>query len=98
MPVQACTTVRETLVGTSTRGISVSSQPRLLSSPKVTDDAGTTEGFVASVDEHLRSYVYVFVDPRNGQIFHADAATGDGCFRALAEARDQHPVVRAIEA
>jgi uncharacterized protein len=75
----------------------VSSQTGLLSPLADTDASGQADGFLAAVAERLGSYVYLFIDPRDGRIFHVGTGTGDRCFRHLAEAHDDLPLISEIE-
>ena len=64
-----------------TRGASVSSQPGLSSALVEVDDSGRGGGFLPAVTEKLGTYVYLLVDPRDGQVFYIGTGTGDRCFR-----------------
>lgn len=77
----------------------MSSQTGLLPAQADPDDARAANGFLPAVAENLRSYVYLFIDPRDERIFHVNIGDGERCFRHLAEAHDtgDPPLVREIE-
>lgn len=46
------------------------------------------DAFASAVAERIGCYVYLLIDPRDGQLFYVGKGTGDRCFAHLAEARE----------
>lgn len=53
--------------------------------------------FPSSIHKDLKSYVYLYIDPRNGEIFYVGKGKGDRCFSHLVEDSEKEKVKRIRE-
>lgn len=53
--------------------------------------------FPSSIHKDLKSYVYIYIDPRNDEIFYVGKGKGDRCFSHLAEDSEKDKVKRIKE-